>query len=706
MMQNASLSVAASHVHRRTRAACIKAVREGLESLRAEPPQRLSDWSADHFVMAGESSHQKGNWQAWPFQVGLMDFMSDDAIEDVYLMKSKRVGYTKIITAFLAYNIAHRRRKQALWQPTDDDRDSYVKSEIDPVLDQIEAVQKAKKKGKSSEDTIKLKQYKDSALHLLGGKAARAFRRITVAVSILDEWSKFDARIEKTGDAKGLAKGRLEGAAHPKFVGGTTPLIKGIDQCEQAIENAEGFVRFQITCPHCNAEHPMMWGGKDKAHGFKWEKGHHATVRHVCPHCHESITQADYLRTYMGEKWTCGEWVCEKTGKRYGPDRVWRDDKNRPCRPPKTIGAHTWSAYSPQRSWPSICKEFEEAVIAYEKGDLGPLQLFVNETLGETWEVKGDRSDEHALQARAEAYDLGTVPAGGLVLTAGIDVQRNRWEVDVWAWGRGMESWLADTYVIEGNPASESDWDMLETHLQRRYTQAWHGGSMGLSAISIDSSDQTQAVYNWVTKAQHRLPVLSAIKGRGEENIPILGPTSMQDVDWKGQKRKQGIKLWNVGTDSAKDLLLGQLAIETPGPGYVHTSKQLPREWYEQLTAEQRIAARVQGKDTHRWVKRRPRNEKLDCRVYATHAAYRLGIQKFTGQRWDQLEQAVQPAADLFSLPQPAVVADAQPDKETSKTAATKAQSPVQPVKATKARPIGSTVASTTSRRPQPRIGW
>ena len=56
------------------------AVRLGLESLRAEPPQRLGDWAQEHFKLAGESSHQKGAWIAWGFQVGIMDFMSDDRI--------------------------------------------------------------------------------------------------------------------------------------------------------------------------------------------------------------------------------------------------------------------------------------------------------------------------------------------------------------------------------------------------------------------------------------------------------------------------------------------------------------------------------------------------------------------------------------------------------------------------------------------------
>jgi len=640
-------------LHRRTATAIKAAVRTGLDSLRAEPAQRLSDWAAAHFELAGESSHQKGAWEAWAFQRGILDFMSDDQIEELVIMKSKRVGYTKMVTAFIAYNIAHRRRKQALWQPTDDDRDSYVKNEIEPVLDLVDAVRRMRKQGRGVEDTIKLKQFRGSVLHLLGGKAARAYRRITVAVAILDEWDGFDQQVEKSGDPGGLAKGRLEGAPYPKFVGGTTPRIKGLSHVERAVEHAEGLVRYYIECPHCAADHPLMWGGKDKAYGFKWERGQPGTVRHVCPHCGDSITQGDYLKS--GQP-LAGAWVCLRTGKRYGADRIWRDVAGQPCRPPRTLGLHVWAAYSPQRSWPSIVQEFEQALSALERGDVGPMQLFVNETLGETWELAGERSDEHELQARAEDYPLHTVPRGGLVLTAGVDVQRTRWEIAVWAWGRGLESWVVDHHIIEGNPASEADWEQVTAYLQRRYTQAWHGGSLGLSAISIDSSDQTQAVYNWARQQQTRLPGLRAIKGSSEEHKPVLGPSSSQEINWRGQKWPNGIKLWIIGVDTAKDLLLGQLAIDRPGPGYVHFSRQLPREWYEQLTAEQRILAKHNGRDTYKWVKRRPRNEVLDCRNYALHAAFGLGLHSYTDRRWQQIEQAVQPPEDLFSAPATAAV--------------------------------------------------
>jgi phage terminase large subunit GpA-like protein len=144
---------------------------------------------------------------------------------------------------------------------------------------------------------------------------------------------------------------------------------------------------------------------------------------------------------------------------------------------------------------------------------------------------------------------------------------------------------------------------------------------------------------------------LRAIKGDGNDNVPLLGPSSLQEINWRGRKVARGIKLWRVGVDSAKDLVLGQLSIQQPGPGYVHFSDELPREFYEQLTAEQRVLARVNGREAYRWIKRRPRNEQLDNRNYAMHAAMGLGLHKYTDAQWERLESAVQPPADLFSQP-------------------------------------------------------
>lgn len=639
------------------------AVDLGLSSLSADSPMTLSEWAAEHFLLAGESSHQKGGWVAWPFQVGILDFMSDDRIEELAVKKSKRVGYSKMITAFICYNIAHRRRKQALWQPTDDDRDSFVKSEIEPLLDPkdgVPSVIAARKRSSRIEETIKYKAFRDSVLHLLGGKAARAYRRITVAVAILDEWTAFDQTVgaskDKTAGSPGsLAKGRLEGAPYPKFVGGSTPGIKGFCHVSRACEDSDDTVAYLIECPHCDIEHPLTWGGPEVLHGFKWEPGKPETVRHICPHCREAITQADYM---PGGWPLTGAWVCNKSGKRFGEDRVWRNAAGEPCPPPRTLGVHVWAAYSPQRPWSSIVDEYEKASRALAEGDAGPMTSFTNETLGEAWELKGEGADQHVLQARAEPYELKTVPVGGLMLFAGVDVQHTWWDINIWAFGRGLESWVVDHHIIEGNPANDADWEPVQEYLQSRFPHCWNGVSMGLTAISIDSSDQTQAVYNWVSKAQSSLPNLRAIKGK--PGIPIVGAATMQEVNYRGRKIARGIKLWGVGVDSAKDLLLGQLGIKEPGPGYLHFSSKLPREWFEQLTAEHRVLKKINGKDVLKWIKRRARNEVLDGRNYAMHAAMAHGIHKWPESKWRQLEQAIQPAQDLFNAP-PAATASASP---------------------------------------------
>lgn len=633
---------------RATVLAVIAAAAAGLSGLRAEPPINLSEWAEQHFKLAGESSHQSGGWESWPFQIGWMDAFSNDDIEHVDVQKSKRVGYTKTLVAFIAYNIAHKRRKQAIWQPTDDDRDSFVKSEVDPVMD-IPAVVAARIQGKGIEDTIKYKAFRDSVLHLLGGRAKRAFRRITISVAMLDEWSAFEQLVEKSGDPGTLARGRLEGAAYPKFIGGSTPAIKGLDHVERSRQSADADLRYQIVCPRCGVEHPLTWGGKDVKHGFKWERGRPDTVRHHCPHCHEGITQGEYLLHWVGT------WVCDRTGIRYGADRTWRNAQGEPMRAPRHVAFRIWAAYSPQRTWSDIVREFEEAHVAMKAGNSGLMQVFVNETVGETWEVDGERTDEHALQARAEPFPLCIVPAGGLVLTSGVDLQGNRWEIAVWAWGKGMESWPVDHHVIEGNPASDDDWDTVAEYLRRRYQQAWHGGSLGLDAVSIDANYQTQAVLNFVRRLQGSMRIY-AVRGDGDPSKPIKCPGTSQDVTWRGQRWPHGVKLWTVGVKAAKDLLHGQLAIAAPGPGYVHFSRDLPREWYEQLTAEQRVLVSTPTGTIERWVKRRPRNEVLDTRNYALHAAHMLGMPTWSDRKWQQVEQAVQPPPDLFAPPPPALL--------------------------------------------------
>lgn len=650
-----------------TLAAVRTAVTAGLSPLTAVAPQCLSVWAESNFFLSAEASHVQGRWKAYPFQRGWMDAFSNDDIEEVTVRKAKRVGYTKTLLAFIAYNAAHRRRKQAVWQPTDDDRDSFVKSEVDPMLRDVKALRPVKLAGKKV--TMKLKSFLGSSLHLLGGKAARAYRRITVAVAMLDEADGFDQKIEKSSDPVTLARGRLEGAPFPKLIAGSTVRVKGQSHIEYREENADARMRYHVVCPHCSVEHPLLWGGKNIRHGFKWDGDEPSTVRHVCPHCHESITQADYLRI-----WDLGAaWVSECGRFRYDHHRhVWLDVLGAVTRPPRHVAfSEAWTAYSPQRSWPDIVREFLEATAKAKVGETGPLEGFVNETLAQYWEETVERADEHALARRAQDYRRYTVPVGGLVLVAGVDVQDNRFEVVVWAIGRGEEMWAVDYSVIDANPADEREWEKLDAYRETIFSHV-SGQAMRIEALAIDTGGHfTHQAYNYCRRRERER--VFAVRGDPLPSKPVKGKATIQDVNYKGKVLKRGVRLWYVGTDTAKDLIYGRLCVTQPGPGYVHFTKDLPPEFYHQLTAEARVPQRTHRGLEYRWVnKKNTRNEVLDCTVYAIFCTHALGLHSYTDAMWVRRERAL--AAADTDLPLPDHSTSSTPDDHARNSSSLKAE--------------------------------
>jgi phage terminase large subunit GpA-like protein len=636
-----------------TRAAILKAVRAGLQPLKAEPVQPLSTWAARHFEMDEESSHKRGLWEPWPFQIGWMDAFSNDDIFEVDVEKAKRVGYTKSIVAFAAYNAAHRRRKQAIWQPTDDDRDSFEKSEISPAFDICRALRPVRRAG-VDHDTIRFKRFRGSVLHLLGAKSARSFRRITVAVSVLDEIDAMDQVVEKTIDPYTGAVGRLEGAPFPKVVIGTTPRVKGMSHVRRRVDAADARMRYHVPCPRCDVEHPLMWGGPDVPHGFKWDPGDAKTapptVRHVCPHCRESYGQGDYFTV-----WKRGTWVDDFGRYRYDHDRkVWTNEEGTACPPPRHVAfVGIWTAYSPQRSWPDIVREFLEARVTQKAGDSGPMQGFVNETLADVWEEEFAHTDATVLMKRAQSdldIPLRIVPLGACKLLMGIDTQADRWEAVTWAIGRGEEMWPIDYQVVYGNPADQAEWtEKLDPLIATQYRHV-NGLDMPLDAIGIDTggTNWTHQAYNYVRERPHRK--VYATKGDPALGAPIKMKPSWVDVNARGKTLKRGVKLWRICVDTAKDLLHGRLdKCKEPGPGYVHLNSRLPPEWFSQLTAEHRIRVRSAHGWAERWVcPSGHRNEVLDCTVIVLFLIQVLGLHSQTAASWALWEKPLV-ERDLFA---------------------------------------------------------
>ena len=296
----------------------------------------------------------------------------------------------------------------------------------------------------------------------------------------------------------------------------------------------------------------------------------------------------------------------------------------------KTAGFALNELYSPWVKFADLALNFLEAKKSRET-----LQTFINTSLGQVWEESGDRPSWELLKNRAETYELMTVPAAGLLLTAGIDVQDNRLAIIVKAWsGRQMESWLILWAEIYGDPSQPQVWQDLDQLLDRDYQHA-SGRTLKIVSAAIDSGGHhTQTVYDYVRQRQQadalsgRHPRLIAIKGMSTKNKAILGRPTTQDINIRGEKIPGGIQLWPVGSDTAKSTIYGRLKITTPGPGYFHFPAGLPDDYYKQLTSEKLVTRFKKGFPVEEWQKIGHRNEALDCEVYALAAAIRAGIER------------------------------------------------------------------------------
>ena len=304
-----------------------------------------------------------------------------------------------------------------------------------------------------------------------------------------------------------------------------------------------------------------------------------------------------------------------------------------------------------------VSRLVKEGVIRLENGKVDParadaaLKAAKNTLLGETWAERGEAPDWQRLYERREDYTRGSVPMGGLFLTAGADVQHDRIEVDIWAWGRGLQSWLVDHILIDGDPARQEVW----TKLTKLLSETWPheaGGRLALSRLAIDSGDgrNTAAVYAWA-RAQGPGQVM-AVKGKGgfERSAPVSGPTYV-DITQGGRKLKRGVRLWTVSVAVFKSETYRFLRLDRPTDeelaedgswpeGYIHLPKGIDAEWVRQLTAEQLVTVRNrQGFTRLEWQKLRERNEALDNRVYARAAAWVSGIDRWPERKWRELER-------------------------------------------------------------------
>ncbi|MBU0995803.1 MAG: phage terminase large subunit family protein, partial [Proteobacteria bacterium] len=560
-------------------------------------------WADKYAYLSPESAHEPGKWKTLPYQKDILDAFTDLRVEKITMMKSARVGYTKILNQVEGYHIHHDPKSILMVQPTVEDAQGYSKEELAPMLRDTPVLQGlvSEAKSRDSSNTILKKSYPGGFLSLVGANSARGFRRISVPIVLFDEVDGYPPTAGQEGDQIKLGTKRAEWFWDKKIAIGSTPTTKEMSRVEKSFNESDKRFYF-VPCPFCNEFQTIDFNQ------IKWPKGEPEKAALKCKSCEELIPHSK--KRWMIER---GEW-----------------------RPTESFNGHAgffiWAGYSyaPNATWAKIAAEFLES-----KDDPERLRTFVNTTLGQTWEEQGDQPDWAELKARSEPYQILTVPEKGLILSAGVDVQDNRLAVVIQAWGRGEETWIVYWCEIYGDPGQSHVWKELDALLNRSFDHA-SGMKLNIISAAVDSGGHyTQEVYNY---CRLRAPRVIAVKGSSQSGRPVVGRPTQQDVTYKGAKIKKGVQLWPVGTDTAKSTIYSRLRIPDPGPGYIHFPVGLPDDFFIQLTAEKQITRYIKGFPKLEWVKMRNRNEALDCFVYSYAAALRSGLALTD---WDSLEMSI-----------------------------------------------------------------
>jgi phage terminase large subunit GpA-like protein len=609
------------------------AVRKGLNGLYKEPPLTAVEWANKHFYLSSESSYQEGRWTTAPFQVAILNAMGNDLIREVNVLKSARVGYTKMLIANMGYKIQHKKRNVLAWCPTDPDADGMMKRHIETMIRDVPLVRAlAPWYGmKHRDNTLDEKRFDNQKmLWCLGGKAARNYREKSPDEVIYDELSKFDADVEGEGAPTILGDKRLEGATFKKSIRGSTPTtVVSTDSDEEstgegcqitrASDDSPHLLRFNIKCPHCGTEQHLKWGDPETPHGIKWLLNDYGQVEKAWYAC-ESGHGCTFEYHEMVTASVSGRYVCERTGIWTLDGMAWFSSAGKLIQTPRSITFHIWTVYSEFVTWAEVVGEWIKI-----KKDRGKLKTFVNTTLGEAWEEdQAEKLDWEVLDKRRLAY-LG-VPARGLVLVGGIDTQDDRYEGRVWAFGAGEESWLVHRWVLTGDPASVELRKKVGQEIRRHFKRAdgtlmrverWCWDSGGHYSDEVRKESKKHGV-TWV------IPVFGASTyGKKIANFP------------KKKTKDDRVYLTEVGTDNAKELIYSRLKLEPDGDRPVPECIHLPlneqvcdEDEMKQLTSERKKWVIVKGRRVQRWENSGRRNEALDCFVYAL-AALRISQEKF-----------------------------------------------------------------------------
>ena len=617
--------------------AVLAATRRAQAFLKPPPEYRPSEWAEKNVrIPAGNAIPGPIRFDNAPYQREPLDMMANPACERISLMWGAQVGKTQLALCGQGYFIDHDPSSQIMMQPSQGDLQTWLETKFNPLVDANPTIagRIAKPRGRDGVNNQRMKSYPGGFLMFSWSGSPKTMRGRSAPKIFCDETDGYDRTQE--GHPVSLLWQRAATFGDARLlVEISTPTIKGASWIESAFEAGDQR-RYHVQCPECGHVQALKWAG------VQWEKSADG----------EHLPESAYYLCQSGN----GCWWSDETRKRViltaeADGAGWTAAK--PFRGHASY--HLSELYSLFRTLPQIVRSF------LDKKAANDLQTFTNVSLAETWVEEAEELEADVLARRAIPY-AAEVPAGVGVLTAGVDMQQDRLEVEVVGWGLGEESWNVDYRVFWGDPLGSEVWDQLFEYRDRLFRHET-GAEMKISAMCVDTGGDgglTQSAYERLAGKHTRR--IFAIKGVGGWSRPVVSAPAKKTTG----KRGRPVTLFTVGTDETKLIVARRFKLEG-GPGACHFPIDArDPEYFAQLTAERLVTRWIKGFPFREWHASRPRNEALDCRVYA-YAALKIEKPNIAG-RLAKLEASAEEHETPSTASSPSD-ADGKPPEDQGKPA-------------------------------------
>jgi phage terminase large subunit GpA-like protein len=604
----------------------------------------LSQWAEKNFHLSSDYSATTGTIQLYGWQREIFDSFTDPRIQKIVLKVGTQLVKTLFIQASLAYVIAEVPGPVLLSQPKDPDAETFSKERLGPMIRDNPILRGRIEDKKGPLNTITYKQFPGGSLTLVGAMVPGNAARRTIQYFFADEVNKYPRSVGDEGSFLRLAEERV-------FRFGTR--AKLIYTCSPTTPDAPISRQYETSdqrrpwaaCYDCGHLQVLRWGqvwwSKEVALEDRPE-----TAQYLCEKCEARWNDV--------QRWKAADLA------------TWKNDK--PFR--GTAGFWISHLYSPKK----LSKMVRNWMEIDTSGDVNELKVFINTNLAEDWVDRGESPDWKLLYERAQGEPNGVVPRGGLFLTASVDVQDKRLEVEVKAWGRGKENWSVFYAVIELRQkdslgrefvcsTADSGYWSQDSQLAEILGRDWPvegGGTLRVMACGIDTGHNAEPVYDFCRRFPQPAygPAGAAIHAYGTV-IPIKGGHSWDKIiegfsSVDAAQKREGLRIVTVGSSALKSEAYSLFHSQRPpigdepfSPGYCHFPRY-EAAYFQGLCAESRVTT-ASGKQE--WRKDHPRNEPLDLHGYNRAMAELCGVSRFGDEEWIELESRITGSQQPATLP-------------------------------------------------------